>query len=566
MAQQQEIVASHNAQLLAASAPSKFRQLAVVKKATDNDLGIGYIEDPSAGSRVVIANLNRTAFVTLATRNSFKQYEQTIEEFIAIPEFRFILFEVARAYRSKEACMLEGGTAIGKSYAVASMGKLLYGPNTVLPEVFCSGQTDVSELMGKPVPASLSNAQLKATDEFLASPDGDAMRLEMLHQEGRIDTLELMLRVSMRLGFPVQRGSFRLQPGKLLTAMNGDIAPDGSFIELPNGPGVPFHIQELGTAPPLVTNALLRTRGTKGRIAEIVQMNELDGSVVTAGPAFGLIMSTNPVGQDFRDRFVIDSANARAVVWIRLPDILEIESLRKAAARIFSFDRIERDAEAPQAILDLSKYQQLGEMLGIVTSLFHEQYSQTLAHGEASRRQKIPVTMDHMWKVARYLQHYQQESSSGDTVDLVATLRNAVICHYINALESKPSVIGTGVQASTQTKGLQLLNHLDQTLTNIAASSVQYRGEEVTYCEAIESLTKEAWNAEVSKERTEGLIIAQDLVRPKLEAMKVQALLNKLRISLPEEDLRSYVESLRANANEEAQGVIDSWIINQGWT
>lgn len=564
-------VTQHNSPALStASAPAKLRLFAQIQKATDNDLGIGYIKDSPNGPRVVVSDLEHGAFATLPTRNSLKKFEQVVEEFIAIPEFRFMLFHSARAYSAREAIMFEGGTAIGKTYAVTSLGNLIYGPNTVLPEIYCHGQTDVSELIGKPVPAALSNSQLMALDEFLRSPEGQSMRAEMLHEEGRVDTAELTLRIALRLGFPAQKGSFRLMRGKLPLAMSGDIAPDGSFIELPNGPGVPFHIQELGTAPTLVTNALLRTRGTKGMIAERIQLNELDGAVVTAGPSFGLVMSTNPAGQEFRDRFVVDPANSRALVWIRLPDTLQVESLKKAAKHIFSFHKVARDADAAQAILDLQRYPELSALLGTVTALFHEQYSQTLARGEGSRKQKIPITMDNIWKVARYLQHYQRRSPSGECVDLVQTLKDAVVCHYINSLESKPSIVPNTAASNTagspqsNTTGKTLLDHLEQTLQNSSTKPISFRGELVGYAQAIETLTKEAWDQELALERVGSDQSAYEIARAKMEIAKVHLLLGKMRAQLDDEQFSSYVAELKARASAEALSAIDSWTESRG--
>jgi hypothetical protein len=425
--------------------------------------------------------------------------------------------------------------------------------------------TDVSELMGKPVPAALSNSQLAALNEFLNSEDGQKMRAEMLQEEGKINTAELTLRVAQRLGFPAQKGSFRLQLGKLPQAMSGDIASDGSFLELKDGPGVPFHLQELGAAPPLVTNSLLRTRGTKGRLSERVQLSELDGVVVTAGQSFGLIMSTNPAGQEFKDRFPVDPANSRGLVWIRLPDTLQINSLKKAAANIFSFERVERDADAPQAILDLRRYPELGDVLGTVMALFHEQYTQNQGRGEGSRKQKIPVTMDHMWKVARYLQHHQQVSADGGSVDLRATLEAAIECHYINLLESKRDRIAEHASknstTSTSSTGQTLLNHLQQTLENPNSGSVKLNnGAVVKLGEAIDVLTQEAWNKELALESSEEKASGQALAEAKAEIARIHVILANMKGKLDDGQFSSFIAELKEKASPEALTAIESWL------
>jgi hypothetical protein len=562
------------------SAPAKFRMVAAYRRATDNDYGIGFIKDSPRGPLVVIADLDRNDFTTIRTRNSEKSYEQVMSEFIPIPEFRFMLYQIARAYTAHEAIMLEGGTAIGKTYAVNALGYLLYGPKTVLPEVYCHGQTDVSELMGKPVPAGLSNNQLVTIEEFLRSPEGIAMRAEMLAEEGKVDITELTLRVALKFNYPAQRGSFRLQRGKLPLAMTGDIAPDGSFIELPNGPGVPFHIQELGTAPALVTNSLLRMRGTKGMFAGRIQLGELDGAVVESGDSFGLIMSTNPPGKGFKDRFPVDQANARGLVWINLPEALTHDSLKLSAKHIFSCQKIARDASAPGAILDLRKYPELGAMLGEVVANFHEQHTQLLAAGEGSRQQKIPVTMDHMWKVARFLQHQQQDDVSNDMIDLVATLKKAILTHYIFLLEGKPSIVGKKVQVGAaptvqsaspgttqqpkRSAGESLLNHLQQALSNADFNPVIFDGKQTSYADAITALTREAWEQELAEERSSQGHAASDQARLQIQGAKIHANLGSCKKRLSEEQFHTYLEQLKRDASPEAYAVIQAWEASQG--
>lgn len=580
MIHDRQLAQSQQIDLEKISAPAKFRMVAAYRRATDNDYGIGLIKDSPRGPLVVIADLDRNDFTTIRTRNSEKSYEQVMSEFIPIPEFRFMLYQIARAYTAHEAIMLEGGTAIGKTYAVNALGYLLYGPHTVLPEVYCHGQTDVSELMGKPVPAGLSNNQLATIEEFLRSPEGVAMRAEMLAEEGRVDISELTLRVALRFKYPAQRGSFRMQRGKLPLAMTGDIAPDGSFIELPDGPGVPFHIQELGTAPALVTNSLLRLRGTKGMVAGRIQLSELDGAVVESGDSFGLIMSTNPPGKGFKDRFPVDQANARGLVWINLPESLTHDSLTLSAKHIFSCRKIARDASAPRAILDLRKYPELGAMLGEVVANFHEQHTQLLAAGEGSRQQKIPVTMDHMWKVARFLQHQQQDDGGSDMIDLVATLRKAILTHYIFLLEGKPSIMGKKVQVSSappaqsasrgtsqqqkRPAGEALLNHLEQALSNSDFNPVIFQGRRTSYAAAIRTLTQEAWEQERVEERSSQELTASDQARLQVHAAKIHAELDKCRNLLPAGEFASYLERLKGGASPESGAIIQAWEASEG--
>jgi hypothetical protein len=302
-------------------------------------------------------------------------------------------------------------------------------------------------------------------------------------------------------------------------------------------------------------------------------------------------MSTNPAGKEFKDRFVVDDANARAPVWIRLPDALERSSLVQASKHIFSFEKIRRDESAAHAILDLKKYPELGALLGEVAALFHEQYTQALANGEPNRKQRVPVTIDSLWRVARYLQHDQAPTPARNTVDLIATLKGAIYCHYIQLLASKPSVVGsigqpvaapspitpppppsptpsalppgptppTSVRPQSKTLGESLLDKLSQTLTNSTTHPVQFRGTKTTYEEAITVLTEEAWNQELALEKSSSQKSAAEVARAQQEVARLHAQLSQNRSLLAPDEFHAFLIALKETADTEALAALEAW-------
>lgn len=478
------------------SPQDKLKRFRELQQSTDNEHGMAFIKNADGSAVIAIKSLDKKNVVTFKTQASEEQFKEVLGKILPIPETQYMLYELAMAYANRTPIMLEGGTAIGKTYSVNRFAELLYGPNAKIPDFYCNGQTDVSELMGKYVPAGLTPQQLARISEYLKSDAGAALKAEM-KQDGDFSNQALMERAALELKLPVQKGSFTFQLGVLPKAMTGTMGADGIMQETPDGPGCMLHIQEVGMAAPSVVNALLKIRGDKGKLAADIQVHEDGGRLVEAGEGFFLVLSTNPPGKGFKERFEVDSALARALVWKNLPDQLSSESMQKIGDKIFDCSKVERRLDSPGAIVDLNQHTQLGAMLGEVALKFHQLFQDKLRDGEPGRKQKIPVTIDSLWKVAEVLQNHQIPKEDLSGVDFVATLKAAIKGIYIDALRDKPDTFGAASLAdaakATQSLGAELMKQLDTILTSAQVEEITFEGKKMTRIKAIEILSDRAF-------------------------------------------------------------------------
>lgn len=529
------------------SPSDKLQYFRSLKSLTDNSHGLAHVTKPDGSSVIAIASVdpagNRNV-VTVPTRLSAEQFEAVKSDLLPLPETQLMLYELAVAYANRTPILLEGGTAIGKTFAVNTFAKLLYGPNAKIPDFYCNGQTDVSELMGKHVPAGLTPKQLETLTTYLKSEAGELLRVKVKEENGRVDTKELMERAALDLGLPVQKGSFVFQLGVLPKAMTGTMSPEGIMLETHDGPGCMLHVQEVGMAAPSVINAFLKIRGEKGKLAADIQVHEDGGRLVEAGEEFFLVFSTNPPGEGFLERFTVDSALSRALVWKRLPDELSAESLRSVTSRIFDFAKVERREESPGAIVDLAQHPELSEVIGTVAFRFHRAFMDNLRKGEPGRKQKVPATIDSLWKVAELVQNHQVDGPVGQNrIDLVETLKQAIRSIYIDSLQSKPSRLpGESLEEAAKAKsslGATLMAGLDALLSDSKLHGVPHEGKQVSPGEKILRLTPD-FSAETSTQKT-----VKEVTRDRQHTVKGRGLVKDLEGLLTAEqlaDLRGKIE------------------------
>ena len=457
----------------------------------DSRLGIAYLEKDGR-AELIFSSLDRKELVAVPTRISQEEYNKITCKMIDLPETQFILHELAKAYDQRTAIMFEGGTAIGKTYAVNKFSQLIYGPIAVIPDFYCTGQTDVSELMGKYVPAGLDPKQLKDLNDFLQSKKGLAMKEELMEQGGgQYDMRELYSRAYVALGFPLHEQSFKFQLGILPKALTANFDSHGRLEYVNDGPGVMMHVQEAGLAAPSVILGLLKTRGERGGFAPEIQIWEDGGRAIKVGSGFFMVYSTNPPEGEYQERFAIDAALARSVVWVTLPEKLSDNSLRKASTEIFSFKDIPARGST---ILDLAKSPELAQMLGEVVVKFHKAYVELTGKGETGRSQKIPASIDSIWKVASLCQCVQVLTEDGSAPDFTETVKCAIKGIYINSLKSKPPIVpGSGLNsAGTLGYGEELINALDMMLNDEKTALIDFRGEAKLPSEILLKLTAEA--------------------------------------------------------------------------
>jgi MoxR-like ATPase len=478
---------------MAASSPlARLQALREKYDVVQNDHGIGFIDGPGQNKSIVFSAVKGEQVVTVPTTLDQSGFDRLMAKTIALDETRAMLFELAKAYEQRMPIMLEGGTAIGKTFAVNLFAKLLYGEKAVTPDFYCNGQTDVSELMGKYVPAGVKPEDQQRITQFLSTEAGAALKAELIKEtSGNYKIEELYQRAAVQLGFSIDAKAFEFQLGVLPKAMTAGHDAEGVLQYRPDGPGVLLHVQEVGLAAPAVVNALLGIRGEQGRIADSIQVWQDGGRKIDAGPGFFVVFSTNPPGKGFQERFAVDKALARGLIWINLPEKLSDESLHKAAKAVFSFDKV---PQGKDAVIDLSQERDLGEVLGVVMARFHKMYGDMIGGGEPGRQQKVPATLDSLWRVAALMQDVQILNDQRTGIDMVATLREAVRGIYINCLEGKPP-IAPGAELkndSAETIGGKIMEAFEESLNNSNVTSVTVRGEKMSAKQALEMLTREA--------------------------------------------------------------------------
>jgi len=94
----------------------------------------------------------RPIITKLETDASQEDIEAIKKEIIPIKESFEILEAMARTYKHRQPLLIEAPTAIGKTYLADKFTEFLYGRGVKPLDFYCSGQTDVSELMAKWVP------------------------------------------------------------------------------------------------------------------------------------------------------------------------------------------------------------------------------------------------------------------------------------------------------------------------------------------------------------------------------------------------------------------------------
>ena len=455
------------------------QQEAAVERAP---LGVGYKVGPDGKAQVVFRSPLTAESFKIPTACTEEEVSKLVDSALNVKETQLILFELSRAFKKSWPVLLEGGTAIGKTFAINLFCKLVYGPTIEVVDFYCDGQTDVSNIMGKPRPASRSAEQVAKIEKFLASDKGAALKAELIKEtNGNYSIKELMDRAAVKLHQPVATGSFVFEDGRLPYAMKK---------------GLPFHAQELGMAPAAIQGVFLKMRGDGGRLGRSLQLAENEGETVTAQPGFFMFFSTNPPGREYQERYEIEAALVRALHLVSLPDKLSDESLRYACKELFSAKKL--PAAADGTVIDLRRHPELGSQLANVLSSFFIQYRDKIAVPEVGRLQRVFATFDQLIRLVDLVQTHQLPKDDHSGVDFIKTMRQAIYGVLIGQLQDKPSYFGaeTTERADKDNKSLgkALMNGFEH-LVGPEVDTVNFRGRELGPAQVIEILTQEAWDS-----------------------------------------------------------------------
>jgi len=367
-------------------------------------------------------------------------------EIIPMRESFEILVAMAMTYKHRQPLLIEGPTAIGKTYLAEKFTELLYGRGVKPLDFYCSGQTDVSELMAKWVPRVETEEEKRKWEQFLELSETqvklskiaqEVEQAEGLSPEQKLALIHRRLQELAKSAGLSERTQWRFQYGAVPKAMGLSRNPDGSFsFDEQRGMGFILHIEEVGLAEPQVINALLKLRGKRGKLAEEIQLWENGGRKIKAGPKFWAFFSTNPP-EEYLARNEVDPALARGVVFIRMGELSE-ESLRLAAEYYFTYKLGEKPKEKPEGcILDIWSHPEIGREIAEVVSAIHSDLNKELKKGEKGRQQRIPLTLDDMARVADALIDTQIRNKETGLLDLTETLKRLIHFYYLDRLADR---------------------------------------------------------------------------------------------------------------------------------
>ncbi|GIW67153.1 MAG: hypothetical protein KatS3mg096_021 [Candidatus Parcubacteria bacterium] len=406
--------------------------------------------DPETGEKTIkryiyIGNPyeERPLIIKLETYATKEDIEAIKREIIPMRESFEILVAMAMTYKRRQPLLIEAPTAIGKTYLAEKFTELLYGRGVKPLDFYCSGQTDVSELMGKWVPKAETEEEKRRWNEFLELSETQiqisqiAQEVEQktwLSPEQKLNLIRTKLQELAKQAGLSERTQWQFQYGVVPKAMGLIKNPDGSFsFDEQKGEGFILHIEEVGLAEPQVIDVLLKLRGKRGQLAEEIQLWENGGRKIKSGPKFWVFFSTNPP-EEYLARNEVDPALARGVVFKRMTELSE-ESLRLASDYYFTYKLGKKPEVKPEGcILDIYNHSDIGKEVAKVIAAFHNDLNKELKKGEKGRRQRIPLTLDDMARVADALIYNQIRDKETGRLDLTATLINLINFYYIDRL------------------------------------------------------------------------------------------------------------------------------------
>jgi len=431
----------------------------------------------------------------LETEATQEEIEAIKKEIIPMKESFEILEAMARTYKHRQPLLIEGPTAIGKTYLAEKFTEVLYGKGVKPLDFYCSGQTDVSELMAKWVPKVETEEEKRKWEEFLESAEAqekisqiaqEIEQKEKLSQEQKLVLIHTKLQELVKSAGLSEKTQWRFQYGAVPKAMGLTKNPDGSFsFDERKGMGFVLHIEEVGLAEPQVINVLLKLRGKRGRLAEEIQLWENGGRKVKAGPKFWVFFSTNPP-EEYLFRNEVDPALARGVVFKRMGELSK-ESLNLAADYYFTYKLGEKPKEKPEGcILDIYNHPEIGREIAKVVSAFHNDLNKELKKGEKGRKQRVPLTLDDMAHVADALIDTQIRNKETGLLDLTESLKKHICFYYLDRL------------ADEELKGTMKAN-LNELLEGVTGK-IEFEGKTLTRKEILDILVE---RASITKEKLE---------------------------------------------------------------
>lgn len=319
----------------------------------------------------------------------------------------------AQAIKLNQPVLVEGETDIGKTKTLEYLSFLT---NTRLKRISFSGQTDVTEFIGKYVP-NIESAQRLFEKTLENRSRLNERSLEIIakaEQEQRGLTESESKEIAQVEGIHLENVNWVWQDGMIPQAMEGN-----------NGKGVWLYFDELGAAEPSVLVKTNRIFERYGRL----ELSENGGRLVEAGPEFRIVASTNPPEYAGREPFAPDYV--RRFVYQKVGP-LDADTLKERTAYIFRQKSAEPSPESyhvsTETPINLTENPEVSEILENALVEFHTAALKQLEAGLAKdQNQQFRYEFSDIIRVRDYLIKLQEP-------DLLKTLKDAVEFYYVNKL------------------------------------------------------------------------------------------------------------------------------------
>ncbi len=364
-----------------------------------------------------------------------------------------LLLIMAKSIKLDQPPLVEGETDIGKSRALEYLAHLT---NHHLIYQSFSGQTDVTELIGKYVPRvsdeipALQRREIqKKIDQFVALFDSTQIReggervktkaekrisdqsqriLRICLDEGRGPTEAEMKEIAKNEGYDFTGVNWQWQDGTVPMAMEAN-----------GGKGCWLYFDELGAAEPQILVKLNRVLTTEG--LKRLEITENGSRQVVGGPNFRLIASTNPPA--YAGRIPFEKDFLRRWNYQVVGRLSEEESLGRDLAReIGEKPAIKRDfyqvgRRKESTIKDFGESEFARETYKELAKLHTKFLYSALAKLEATPaeigEQQFRYEESDKIRAVAYLKEFQKP-------DLVETLKEATEFYYLGKINPEKMI------------------------------------------------------------------------------------------------------------------------------
>ena len=383
---------------------------------------------------------------------------------------------MAKSIALNQPPLIEGETDIGKS---RSLEYLAYLTNHHLIYQSFSGQTDVSELIGKYVPRVSGDipvsarkkieGQIEEFEQLLKdNSDSDNKEKKNKKKEGKTKELSKESQRIVRLAQAEVRGYTQAEMKEIAKneGFNFDDLnwewQDGTVprsMEYNGGAGAWLYFDELGAAEPQILVKLNRIMATEGM--RRFEITENGGREVVGGKSYRLIASTNP--PKYAGRIPFEKDFLRRWNYQKAKSLTEQDSLNRDLARELGVKpEVSEDIywvgrRSEKIISDFKENGAATEIYSQLAAL-HTKFlfsarklieAQPVEHGEQQFRYEESDKI----RTVQYLKKFQKP-------DLVETLREAVEFFYTGKVDSEKIVLTASGDKSLR---VALMDLFDQT-------------------------------------------------------------------------------------------------------